>query len=116
MWKGQTTILRFNLIINQEPNAKLTLAITSNINEIIKSPNVLEIQRFFIASVGFNYPCINSRIRTLSPESERRDKNNNKETNEDGSWNYKVGESFEIERLNYFPFEANNVSASTVTN
>ena len=123
MWKGQTTVLRFDLFINKESNSKLKLTLTNNINEKIDSPNVLEIQRFFVANAGYNYPCVRpdgglawNDDQNIYSSIERRDKGNTNNKNEDGSWNYKVGGSLTIERLNYLPFEANNISASTVKN
>ena len=53
LYPGQTSILRFNLIINETKSYQLTMNLTTTILS-----DFIEVQKFYNLSIGSNYPCL----------------------------------------------------------
>ncbi len=96
MYPGQTTILRFNLVINEYKSFKLVLNLTSNINDL---NDYIEIQKLTISNIGANFPCVS--ILT------------NVDYINDYNYELSYGAGLILD-LNYYPIDILNISASTV--
>ena len=57
-YKGQTSILRYTILLNESKSFQLSLTINSTL-----PVDTYDIQRFFIAGVGDNLPCVNSKLQ-----------------------------------------------------
>jgi hypothetical protein len=97
MFPGQTSILRFNLVIRENKSFKLVVNLTSNIDAL---SDFFEVQKFFISNVGANYPCVSVR----SEASYKMDLKNSFGA---------VGAGIALD-LDFYPIDILNISASTV--
>ena len=96
LYPGQTSILRFNLIINETKSFQLTLNLTSTILS-----DFIEVQKFYNLSIGANYPClaINAPTDFMYSASFPTAAN---------SAGITVGS------IDYIPIDVNNISSSAV--
>ncbi len=59
---GQTIILRFDLIIEEEKSFDLKFLLETSLSTYTTLAQAIEIKKFFIANVGFNYPCVSGKF------------------------------------------------------
>ncbi len=59
---GQTLMVRYYMILNGEESFDLKFDLTTNIDSSIALSDAFEVSKFFVASAGYNFPCLHPKL------------------------------------------------------
>ena len=60
--KGQTLIVRYYMVLNEEKSYDLQFSLTSTIGSDNSLAEAFEVNKLFIASAGYNFPCVHPKL------------------------------------------------------
>ncbi len=103
IYPGQTTVLRFNLILIEPNSFNLKLELTSTIAAAVQPLSVFDIERFYVSFVGINYPCVHTQLGSASFAANTAE------------FDFSVGSTLSVGDVDYMPIDSKNLTSSTVS-